>query len=99
MIFAHYRQLVWPKEAAQYWNIRPATTEKIVPMLGKSNAEIEEFLRTAKVISCAEQAGGRVMIELGSRLGCGARIVNPLPHEAALFCCRQVAGSAKSSKP
>lgn len=50
--FAHYRQLVKPKEAERFWNIRPAMTGKIVPMLGKSNAEIEEFLRTAKVISC-----------------------------------------------
>ncbi len=33
MIFASYRQLVKPKEAERYWNIRPATTEKIVPLV------------------------------------------------------------------
>jgi integrase len=32
MIFNHYRQLVRPKEAERYWNIRPATVTKIVPM-------------------------------------------------------------------
>jgi integrase len=31
--FAHYRELVKPKEAARYWNIRPATREKVVPMV------------------------------------------------------------------
>jgi integrase len=30
--FAHYRELVKPKEAERYWNIRPATTEKIVSL-------------------------------------------------------------------
>lgn len=31
--FAHYRELVKPKEAERYWNIRPATpTKKIVPL-------------------------------------------------------------------
>jgi integrase len=33
MIFNHYRQLVRPKEAERYWNIKPATTEKIVPLV------------------------------------------------------------------
>ena len=32
MLFNHYRELVKPKEAERYWNIRPATTEKIVPV-------------------------------------------------------------------
>ena len=36
MIFASYRQLVKPKEAERYWNIRPATTEKIVPLVTAS---------------------------------------------------------------
>jgi integrase len=32
--FAHYRELVRPKDAGRYWNIRPAkTAEKVVPML------------------------------------------------------------------
>ncbi len=32
MIFNHYRQLVRPKEAERYWNIRPATKgKKVVP--------------------------------------------------------------------
>jgi integrase len=26
--FAHYRELVRPKEAERYWNIRPGTTEE-----------------------------------------------------------------------
>jgi hypothetical protein len=30
--FAHYRELVKPKEAERYWNIRPAAVTKIVPM-------------------------------------------------------------------
>ena len=30
--FAHYRELVKPKEAERYWNFRLATTEKIVPL-------------------------------------------------------------------
>jgi integrase len=30
--FAHYRELVKPKEAERYWNIRPATTGNIVPL-------------------------------------------------------------------
>ena len=31
--FAHYRELVKPKDAERYWNIRPAATEKIVPLV------------------------------------------------------------------
>jgi integrase len=31
--FAHYRELVKPKEAERYWNIKPAATEKIVPLV------------------------------------------------------------------
>ena len=27
---AHYRELVKPKEAARYWNIRPATKANVV---------------------------------------------------------------------
>ena len=36
LIFAHYRQVVKPKEAARYWNLIPSTENaaKIVPMLG-----------------------------------------------------------------
>jgi integrase len=33
--FAHYRELVRPKEAERYWNIRPAATEKIVSLVGQ----------------------------------------------------------------
>jgi integrase len=33
MIFNHYRQLVRPKEAERYWNIKPAVTEKIVSLV------------------------------------------------------------------
>src|ERR1700731_3457080 len=28
--FRHYRELVKPKEAARFWSIRPAATEKVV---------------------------------------------------------------------
>jgi len=31
--FAHYRELVKPKDAERYWNIRPSTMEKIVPLV------------------------------------------------------------------
>jgi hypothetical protein len=32
MLFAHYRQLVKPRDAARYWNIVPtAKSTKIVP--------------------------------------------------------------------
>jgi hypothetical protein len=30
--FAHYRELVKPKEAERYWNIRPAAEAKVVQM-------------------------------------------------------------------
>ena len=33
--FAHYRELVKPKEAARYWNIRPSRTEKIVQLVAQ----------------------------------------------------------------
>jgi integrase len=33
MIFNHYRQLVRPRDAERYWNIRPSATEKVVPMI------------------------------------------------------------------
>ena len=32
IMFAHYRELVKPKEGERYRNIRPAATKKIVPM-------------------------------------------------------------------
>jgi integrase len=32
LIFTNYRQLVKPKEAERYWNIRPAMNEKVVPI-------------------------------------------------------------------
>jgi integrase len=32
MIFNHYRELVKPKDAERYWNIRPATQTKVVPL-------------------------------------------------------------------
>ena len=31
--FAHYRELVKPKEAERYWNIRPAVSAKVVPLV------------------------------------------------------------------
>ena len=33
MIFSNYRELVKPKDAERYWNIRPATTEKVVQLV------------------------------------------------------------------
>jgi integrase len=33
MIFEHYRQLVKPKDAERYWNIKPAAVSKVVPMV------------------------------------------------------------------
>jgi integrase len=35
MIFNHYRELVRPKEAERYWNIRPAATVKIVSLVAR----------------------------------------------------------------
>jgi hypothetical protein len=32
MIFDHYRELVKPTEAERFWNVRPASTEKILPI-------------------------------------------------------------------
>jgi integrase len=31
--FAHYRELVRPKEGERYWNIRPSTSEKVVQLV------------------------------------------------------------------
>jgi integrase len=33
--FAHYRELVRPKEAEQYWNIKPAVSAKVVPLVAR----------------------------------------------------------------
>jgi integrase len=34
--FAHYRELVKPREAERYWNIRPAATDKkVVPLVAR----------------------------------------------------------------
>jgi integrase len=33
--FAHYRELVKPKEAARYWNIKPAVSRKVVPLVAR----------------------------------------------------------------
>ena len=37
MIFDHYRELVKPKEAERFWDIRPAASEKIVPIEGRAS--------------------------------------------------------------
>jgi integrase len=34
--FAHYRELVKPKDAERYWIIRPARTAKIVPLMART---------------------------------------------------------------
>jgi integrase len=31
--FAHYRELVKPKEAERYWNIKPSATSKVVQLV------------------------------------------------------------------
>ena len=46
--FAHYRELVKPKEAERYWNIRPPTVSKIVPM---HETEEKRRLRAARIVS------------------------------------------------
>jgi integrase len=33
--FAHYRELVKPKEAVRFWNVRPAATSKVVRMVAR----------------------------------------------------------------
>jgi len=33
--FAHYRELVKPKEAARYWNIKPEASSKVVPLVAR----------------------------------------------------------------
>jgi hypothetical protein len=33
--FAHYRELVKPKEAARYWDIKPSQAEKIVQLVAQ----------------------------------------------------------------
>jgi integrase len=35
MLFNHYRALVKPKDAERYWNLKPATTTKIVPLVAR----------------------------------------------------------------
>ena len=35
MIFNHYRELVKPKEAERYWNIKPAASAKVVPLVAR----------------------------------------------------------------
>jgi integrase len=36
VLFGHYRRAVTRRNAERYWNIRPAQTEKIVPMVARS---------------------------------------------------------------
>jgi integrase len=33
--FSHYRELVRPKEGERYWNVRPATSEKVVQLVAQ----------------------------------------------------------------
>jgi len=37
--FAHYRELVRPKEAARYWSIKPEASAKIVPLAARGQAQ------------------------------------------------------------
>jgi integrase len=47
IIFNHYRELVRPREAQRYWNIKPARESKVVPM---TRTEIKERLRTGEFL-------------------------------------------------
>jgi len=40
MLFNHYRALVKPKEAERYWNIKPAMTEKVVPLVARCDSRL-----------------------------------------------------------
>ena len=33
--FAHYRELVKPKDAERYWSIKPAASTKVVPLVAR----------------------------------------------------------------
>ena len=35
MLFNHYRALVKPKDAERFWKIKPAATEKVVPLVAR----------------------------------------------------------------
>jgi integrase len=37
--FAHYRELVKPKDAERYWNVKPTPVSKVVPMPDKFDAK------------------------------------------------------------
>lgn len=50
MIYKHYGELVRPKNAARYWQLKPSPPkeEKLVP-IERTREELKEFLRTAQV--------------------------------------------------
>jgi integrase len=43
--FAHYRELVRPKDAERYWNIKPAPVSEVVPMTRALKKQDETSLR------------------------------------------------------
>jgi hypothetical protein len=49
MIYKHYGELVRPKNAARYWQLKPSPPkeEKVVP-IERTLGELKEFLRTAQ---------------------------------------------------
>jgi len=49
MIYKHYGELVRPKNAARYWQLKPSPPkeEKVVP-IERTRGELKEFLRTAQ---------------------------------------------------
>jgi integrase len=51
MIFEHYRQLVKPKDAERYWNIKPTPVAKVVQMPSKSVAEQKHALLHDRIVS------------------------------------------------
>jgi integrase len=48
--FAHYRELVKPKDAERYWNVKPAPVSKVVQMPSKSVTERKHALLHDKIV-------------------------------------------------
>ena len=49
--FAHYRELVKPKDAERYWNVKPTPVSKVVQMPSKSVAEQKHALLHGPIVS------------------------------------------------
>jgi hypothetical protein len=46
--FVHYRELVRPKEAECYWNIKPAPAAKVVPMQTRKGWRTEKLRHSSR---------------------------------------------------